>query len=176
MQDAASESGTETAKWKTRFKVTGAISRKTDGIGRGWAEQNDRLQMTNDRWWSFSPSACRGAAFECCRTHRTIAQKVFALPNVVQQAAPGNVSACGLSERCSIVWIKQRHYSSWRRQDTFAGAACQYTLSLANPVSHQHLFDSVQSKAAPLQALGRAHPQFVICHLSFVILISHCLP
>jgi hypothetical protein len=32
-----------------------------------------------------------------------IARKIVALPNVVQQAAPGNVSTRGLPERCSIV-------------------------------------------------------------------------
>ena len=105
-----------------------------------------------------------------------IARKVLALPNVVQQAAPGNVSTLGLLERCSIVRIKQRYYRSCRHQETFAGAACQHTLSLANPMFQQHVFNLVQSKAAPLQALGRAHPQFVICHLSFVILPLGCLP
>jgi hypothetical protein len=32
-----------------------------------------------------------------------IVRKIVALPNVVQQAAPGNVSTRGLPERCSIV-------------------------------------------------------------------------
>jgi hypothetical protein len=52
-----------------------------------------------------------------------IARKILALPNVVQQAAPGNVSTCELLERCSIIPIKQRRYRSWRRQEPFAGAA-----------------------------------------------------
>jgi hypothetical protein len=81
-----------------------------------------------------SPSAWRGAAFGCCHTHRMIARQILALPNVVQQAAPGNVSTRGLPERCSIVWIKQRHYRSWRHEETFAGAACPHTLSLAHPI------------------------------------------
>jgi hypothetical protein len=55
-----------------------------------------------------------------------------ALTDVEQPAAPGNVSTRGLAELCSIVWIKQRHYRSWRHQETFAGAACQHTPSLAN--------------------------------------------
>ena len=63
-----------------------------------------------------------------------IARKIVALPDVVQQAAPGNVSTRGLPERCSIVRIKQRHYRSWRHQETFAGAACQHKMSLANPM------------------------------------------
>ena len=41
-----------------------------------------------------------------------IARKILVLPNVVQQAAPGNVSARGLPERCSIVRIIQRHHRS----------------------------------------------------------------
>jgi hypothetical protein len=49
-----------------------------------------------------------------------IAQTIVALPDVVQQAAPGNVSTRGLPERCSIVWIKQRHDRSWRHPETFS--------------------------------------------------------
>jgi hypothetical protein len=45
---------------------------------------------------SDSPSAWRGAAFECRRTHRMIVRKTLALSNVVQQAAPGNVYTRGL--------------------------------------------------------------------------------
>jgi hypothetical protein len=37
-------------------------------------------------------------------------------------------------------------------QETFAGAACQHTLSLANQMFQRHLFNLVQSKAAPLQS------------------------
>jgi hypothetical protein len=50
-------------------------------------------------------SAWRGAAFDCCRTHRMIARKAFALPNVVQQAALENVSTRALPEPCPIVPI-----------------------------------------------------------------------
>ena len=72
-----------------------------------------------------SPSAWRGTAFDCCRSHRMIARKILALLNVVQQAAPGNVSTRGLSERCSIIRSKRRHCRLWPHQETFAGAACQ---------------------------------------------------
>jgi len=99
-----------------------------------------------------SPSAWRGTAFDCCRCHRTIARKILALLNVVQQAAPGNVSTRGLSERCSIVRSKQRHCRLWPHQETFAGAACQHTLSLENPMFQQRPFNLGQLKAAPLQA------------------------
>jgi hypothetical protein len=61
-----------------------------------------------------------------------LAQNILALPNVVQQAAPGNVSTLEFPERCSIVRIKQRHYRSWRHQQTIAGAACQHAPNLAN--------------------------------------------
>jgi hypothetical protein len=81
-----------------------------------------------------------------------IARKILALLDVVQQAAPGNVSTRGLPERCSIVRSKQRHCRLWPHQETFAGAACQHTLSLANPMFQQHPFNLGQSKAAPLQA------------------------
>jgi hypothetical protein len=61
-----------------------------------------------------------------------IARKIWTVPDVVQQAAPGNVSMRGLQEWCSIVRIKQRHYRSFPHQETFAGAACPHALSLAN--------------------------------------------
>jgi hypothetical protein len=48
-------------------------------------------------------TAWRGAAFDYCRNHRMIARKIWTLPNVVQQAAPENVSMRGLQEWCSIV-------------------------------------------------------------------------
>ena len=80
-------------------------------------------------------SAWRGAAFDCCRSHRMIARKILALLNVVQQAAPGNVSTHRLSERCSIDRSKQRHCRLWPHQETFAGAACQQTLSLQTQCS-----------------------------------------
>jgi hypothetical protein len=38
-----------------------------------------------------------------------IAQNILALPNLMQQAAPGNVSTLEFPEWCSIVRIKQRH-------------------------------------------------------------------
>ena len=63
-----------------------------------------------------------------------IARNILALPNVVQQAAPRNVSTLGLPDWCSIVWVKQRHYKSWRHQEAFVGAACQHALSRANPM------------------------------------------
>jgi hypothetical protein len=88
--------------------------------------------MTNDRSRSASPSAWRGAAFHCCRTHRMIAGKILALPGVAQQAAPGNVSTRGLPARCSIGRIEHRRCRSWRNHETFAGAACQHMSSLAN--------------------------------------------
>jgi hypothetical protein len=47
---------------------------------------------TDDTAGPASPSVWRGAAFNCCRIHRMIARKTLALPYVVQQAAPGNVS------------------------------------------------------------------------------------
>jgi hypothetical protein len=78
--------------------------------------------MTNDRLRSnpapggepdFAPSSetpggyVGQAAFDCCRAHRMIARKVLAVPRLVQQAAPGNVSTRGLPEACSIVRIKE---------------------------------------------------------------------
>jgi hypothetical protein len=90
-----------------------------------------------------------------------IARRILALPNVMQQAAPGNVCTRGLPERCSIVPIK--HTGATGRGGIgrrFAGAACQRTLSPANPIlSNACARDLEQSKAAPLQALGKLTPR-----------------
>ena len=85
-----------------------------------------------------------------------IARKILALPNVVQQAAPGDVSTRGLPERCSIVRIKTKTLqvvaasgdSHRSRPPTRTGPAKRNV--------QQHLFNFVQSKAAPLQVLGEA--------------------
>jgi hypothetical protein len=74
-------------------------------------------------------NAWRGAA-DCCRPIARSRGKILVLSKVGQQAAPGNVSARELAERCSIVRIKPRRYRSWRHQETFAGAARQCTLTI----------------------------------------------
>jgi hypothetical protein len=54
--------------------------------------------MDRNRWWPTPLSAWRGAAFNCCLTHRMIARVILVLPNVLQQAAPENVSTRELHE------------------------------------------------------------------------------
>ena len=64
--------------------------------------------MTDDkRQIALESSAWRGAAFDRCQTPGIIARKILAVPRLVQQAAPGNVSTRGLPEACSIVRIKE---------------------------------------------------------------------
>ena len=77
-----------------------------------------------------------------CRTHRMITRKGWTVLNFPQPAAPANVSTRGLQDRCSIVRIKD--YRSWRYQETFAGAACQHTISLPNPMFQSSAFNSGQ--------------------------------
>ena len=89
---------------------------------------------------------------------RMIGRKTLALPSVMQQATPGNASMGGLTERRFIVLIKQRHYRSWRRQETFAGAACQHTLSLAKPNVPITRFQLRTVKSGSPPNAGRAHP------------------
>jgi len=58
-----------------------------------------------------------------------IARKIMALRDVVQQAAPGNVSSRELPGRCWIVRTKRTRDLLWRHQGPFAGAACKHARS-----------------------------------------------
>ena len=66
-------------------------------------------ELTSVRFWVDTSSSLFASSFApagllaVAGTHRMTARKILALPNVMQQAAPGNVSTCGLPERCSIV-------------------------------------------------------------------------
>jgi hypothetical protein len=62
-----------------------------------------------------------------------IARKILAVPGVVQQAAPGNVSTRGLPERCFIVWIKQRYYRSLSASGEVRGSRLPTRAELGKP-------------------------------------------
>jgi hypothetical protein len=51
------------------------------------------------------------------------ARKIVALPDILLQAAPGNVSVRESPKRCSIGRIKTRHCKCLQHQGWFAGAA-----------------------------------------------------
>jgi hypothetical protein len=123
---------------------------------------------------SASPSAWRGAAFDCCRTHHMIARKILALPNVVQQAAPGDVSTRGLPERCSIVRIKTKTLRVVAASGDVHGSRLPTHAESGKPnvpIAPVQL-RTVKSGSPP--GGGSSSPP--ICHLSFVILPLGCLP
>jgi hypothetical protein len=85
--------------------------------------------MTDGKRRIVVPRAWRGGAFDRCQAGGMIARKIMKLSNVVQQAAPGNVSARELPKRCRIVRTKLTRDLLWRHQGPFAGAACKHAIS-----------------------------------------------
>jgi hypothetical protein len=109
--------------------------------------------------------------FDCCQTPGIIARKIVALPSVLQQAAPGNVSTRGLAKPCSIVRVKWRRYRWWHLE-TFTGVACRHTRTPNKsdlPLTRGQL-RTVESGSPP--GGGRAHLDLSSCHLSSVISLS----
>jgi hypothetical protein len=96
--------------------------------------------------------------------------RFLALSKVRQQAAPGNVSPRELAGRCSIVRIKRRHYRSWRHQETFAGAACQSTLTTGKRNGLRTRVQLRTVKSSSLQAVAHSGaPQLIPSDFSLPI-------
>jgi hypothetical protein len=117
-----------------------------------------------------------GSRFDRCETPNVIAPETVTQPKVTQQAAPGNVSKRELSDRYSIVRIKRTGCRWWATSRVVRGSRLLHHVEPRRNFLRDHARGLAMVKSGSPPGAGRERPQFVICHLSFVILPPSRLP
>lgn len=118
--------------------------------------RNDRRQKACG-----SPAVWRGAAFDRGQAVGMIARKTMELSNVVQQAAPGNVSARELPKRCRIVRTKVTRNLCGDIRGRSREPPASTRSVLANAAFKRRCAQLRTGVSSSLQALGRHSPYFI---------------